>query len=243
MVGRRLALASLLLLGAAPAAAHEPIVLDARRATPGLRLELIELPPATTPARVGYRLRATGLPRGLVFDVWAKDFGHTFHEVAAGFRMDGSGALVSSEPDGAARPRRLDEMVFEPGPSPQGAVWEVALVSADRTVSAFARAIPRPITARDGPCTVALELVSRRGDRFLASGAGFAPGDDVTIESGHSGRVMQKRQRVSADGRLPPDVIAHGATGTDRNARYAVKGRSCEVAVEYTWGEATLSRH
>ena len=134
-------------------------------------------------------------------------------------------------------------MVFEPGPSPQGAVWEVALVSADRTVSAFARVIPRPITARDGPCTVMLELVSRRGDRFLASGAGFAPGDDVTIESGHSGRVMQKRQRVSADGRLPPDVIAHAATGTDRTARYTVKGRSCEVAVEYTWGEATLSRH
>ena len=80
-------------------------------------------------------------------------------------------------------------------------------------------------------------------DGAVFTGAGFAPGDEVTIESGHSGRVMQKRQRVSADGRLPPDVIAHAATGTVRNARYTVKGRSCEVAVEYTWGEATLSRH
>src|SRR5262249_41994512 len=159
--------------------AHEPILLDTSRATPGLYLELSELPsskaPASTTAR--YQLRASGLPRGVVFSVWTKDFGHSFHEVAAGFWMDESRVIVSSEPAGTSgRPRRLDEMTFEPGPYPRGAVWEVALVSADRTLTAFAKVIPRPITARDGPCTVTLELVSLRGQRFMAAGTGFTPG-------------------------------------------------------------------
>jgi hypothetical protein len=68
-------------------------------------------------------------------------------------------------------------------------------VSADRTVRAFAQVIPYPITARAGPCTIALELVSHRGERFVVSGAGFTPGDDVITESRYAGRVMQKQLR------------------------------------------------
>jgi hypothetical protein len=253
----RIGLGLFLLLCTSLATAHEPVLLDARYATPGLHLELTELPSTTTPASTTarYRLRASGLPRGVVFGVWAKDFGHSFHEVAVGFRIDASGALVSSELDGAGwlwrwwhwivsgQPRRLDEMAFEPGPSyPRGAVWEVALASVDLTLTAFAKVIPRPITARDGPCTVSLELVSRRGDRFVTSGAGFAPGDDVITESRYAGRVIQKQWRISPEGLLPPDVISHGASGTGRSASYAVKGRSCSVAVEYEWGDPALSR-
>ena len=248
-------LALVFLLCATLALAHEPILLDARRATPGLYLELIELPSSSirvsTPR---YRLRVSGLPRGVVFGVWTKDFGHSFHGVATGFRMDESGVMVSSELESvgwvwrwlrwivSGRLRRLDDLVLDPGPYyPRGAVWEVALASADLTLTTFAKVIPRPITARDGPCTVSLELVSRRGDRFLASGAGFAPDEDVVTELRYAGRMIQKRQRVSVDGQLPQDVISHGASGTDRRAHYAVKSRFCDVAVEYEWGEPALS--
>jgi hypothetical protein len=240
----RIGLALSLLLWTSPASTHEPVLLDVRRATRGLGLELMELPVTTTPASTArYRLRVSGLPRGVMFGVWAKDFGHSFHTVASGFRMDESGAMVSSELDGTGQPRRLDEMALDPGPYyPRGAVWEVALASVDLSLTAFAKVIPRPITARDGPCTVSLELVTRRGDRFVASGAGFAPAEDVIIELWYAGRMIRKRQRVSPEGLLPPDVISHGASGTDRSARYAVKGRSCEVTVEYEWGEPALNR-
>jgi hypothetical protein len=250
-----LGLALIFLLCATLALAHEPILLDARRATPGLHLELIELPSsiisASTPR---YRLRASGLPHGVVFGVWTKDFGHSFHEVATGFRMDESGVMVSSELDSAGqfwrwlrwivsgRLRRLDDLVLDPGPYyPRGAVWEVALVSVDLTLTTFAKVVPRPITARDGPCTVSLELASRHGNRFIASGAGFAPDEDVVTELRYAGRMIQKRQRVSVEGRLPPDVILHGASDTDRRAHYEVKSRFCDVAVEYEWGDPALS--
>jgi hypothetical protein len=226
------------------AAAHEPVLLDSRRATPGLRLELVEVPPVTPASAVpGYRLVAAGLPSGVMFSVWTKDFGHPFHEVAPGFRLDAAGKLVAVQRDGAGEPRYLDQMVFEPGAYPRGAIWEVALVSVDRTITAFAKVIPRPITASDGPCVVSLELVSHRGERFLATGAGFPPGDDVIIESRHSSRVSQKQGRISATGLLPTDVISHAAIaaiGPDRSARYSVKGRYCEVTLEYQWGEPAL---
>ena len=194
----RIRSALFLLLCASVASAHDPFVLDARRAAPGgIQLALIELPRATASAPIQYRLQAVGMPQGVIFGVFTKDFAHSFHEVAAGFQVDESGNMVSSESNGTGQPRRLDEIVLEPGPYPLGAAWEVALVSSDRAFRAFAKVIPHPITARDGPCTISLELISYRGDRFLVSGAGFAPGDDIITESRYAGRVIQKRQQIS----------------------------------------------
>jgi hypothetical protein len=87
-----------------------------------------------------------------------------------------------------------------------------------------------------------LELVSHRGSHFVATGAGFAPRDEVIIESQYSGQVIEKRQRISSEGLLPLNVLAHQAIGADRNARYTVKARSCKVAVDYEWGERALVR-
>jgi hypothetical protein len=225
------------------ATAHDPFVLDARRAAPGgIQLELTEWPSAKVSNAMSYRLRAVGLPRQIIFALFTKDFSHSFHELASGFQLDGSGNIVSIESREGDQSRRLDEMLLKPGPYPRGAVWEVGLVSADRAFRAFAKVIPHPINAREGTCTISIELISQRGDRFIASGSGFIPEDDVMTESRYSGRVIQKRKRISPDGLLPPDVISHGARGADRSARYSIKGRSCDVAVDYDWGEPALVR-
>ena len=239
----RFGLVFIFFLSASRAAAHDPFVIDARRAAPsGIRLELMELPSAKVSAAISYRLQAVGLPRQVIFGLFTKDFSHSFHELASGFQLDESENIVSTESGQGSKPSRLNDIVLEPGPYPRGAAWEVALVSTDRVVRAFAKVIPYPITARDRTCTVLLELVSQRGDRFVASGSGFGPDDEVMTESRYSGRVIQKRRRISFDGLLPPDVISHGALGADRSARYTVKGRSCEVIVDYEWGEPALIR-
>src|SRR4030088_2592608 len=108
----RIGLAALLLLWSAAAAArHGSGVLDRRRATPGIRLELVELPSSSGTAK--YRLRAEGVPRGTTFDVWTKDFGQQFTEAFSGFRMDEAGVLVSI--DGSGRSRRLEDIALDPG--------------------------------------------------------------------------------------------------------------------------------
>jgi hypothetical protein len=231
----------LTLIVTAHARAHEPILLDSRHATPGLLLRLAELPSETAEPR-RYRLEPSGLPPGLTFSVWTKDFGHTFHEVVSGLVVDPSGALVAAVPDADGRRQRLDEMPLTPGPYPPGAIWEVALVSTDRTQLAFTKVVPRPLRAEAGSCAVSVQLVSHRGERFLASGEGFVPGDEVLIESRVAERVVRRRQRVGTDGRLRSEVLSHVPVGGDRTARYAVTGQRCAVAIEYVWGARALER-
>jgi hypothetical protein len=236
-------IAFLLFVSAARVTAHDPAILDPRRATPGIRLELVEMPqiPAVPLPSRRYRLVATGVPPGVTFGVWTRDFAHGFHEVVSGFRADGTGKLVSIQ-DSNGRARDLNEMVFDPGPYFRGAIWEVALVSEDRAITAFTRAIPRPIVEQDGWCVVTLELVSHRGQRFLATGRGFVPGEEVVVESRYAGRVHQRRQQIPPDGALPPDLISHAGPGSEHAARYSVKGRSCHVTIEYEWGEHAFRR-
>ena len=237
---RRVGLALLFFLCSSPASAHDAFILDARRATPGPRLTLIELPAIGVPAGKKYRLHVEpGLARGVAFGVFTKPFDHAFHEIASGFQVDESGDLVSTE---AGAKRRLDDMTFGPGPYPLGAAWEAALVSSDRAVRIFAKTVPYPITANDGACKVSLELSSHLGDRFVASGKGFPPGEDVLIQLRYSGRLIQKQSRISPEGLLAPDLLSHRAVSADRGARYTVKARSCEVSVEYDWGEPAITR-
>jgi hypothetical protein len=89
---------------------------------------------------------------------------------------------------------------------------------------------------------VQLELVSYRGDRFVATGAGFPPGGEVTIESVYAGRVIEKRQTISSEGRLPLEIISHETIGTEHRATHRVRGQSCEVAIDYPWGARALAR-
>jgi hypothetical protein len=238
---RRTGLALFFLLCTSSISAHDAFLLDARRPTAGPRLELVELP-ATGSSGKQYRVQvAPGLARGLAFGIFTKPFDHGFHEVESGFQLDESGALVSGPPGGASR-RRLSEIALGPGPYPLAAVWEVALVSTDRAVRIFTKVIPYPLTGSDGSCRVSLELASHLGDRFSASGSGFAPGEDVLTEQRYSGRQIQKWSRISSEGLLGPDLVSHRAIGVDRVARYTVKARSCQVSIEYNWGEPGLIR-
>src|SRR5207244_13234784 len=152
-LGIRLAVA-LALVCASPVVAHDPIRFDTRRPMPGTSLAIVEVSRAAAPAvSVKYRLQAAGVPRGLVMGVWANEFGHGYHQLVADVRVDESGALVSTELDATGRPLSLDRMIFEPGPLPRGAGWEVAIVGPDRKVVAYAKVVPRPIGGRGGPVT------------------------------------------------------------------------------------------
>ena len=219
----RVALAALALAGATAAEArHSSTALDPRHATPGLSLELIEAARGAAGDSVKYRLRVKGLPQGQAFGVWTKGFGRDFNEVV---------------------PELRDGIELDVGPYPRGAAWWVAIATADQKTTAFARVVPYPIAARDGSCSLSLELISLYGNRFIALGAGFPPGEEIEIETRASGTLSRKRQRVDPDGRLPLDVVEHGTLGADTVARYAAKARGCAPAVEYRWGESAVKDH
>jgi len=240
---RGLRLACVALLAAAPALAHDEATLDPHNKTPGTHLELRELPPSKTSVGPRFSLHATGVASGGPFEVWTQDFGNAFRKVASGLRVDEAGNVLPTAASGrGGQARPSSPLAFSPGPYPRGAAWTIALVAVDRSVRVFASAIPRPIIGRNRSCMVELELVSPLGDRFVATGTGFPPAREVTAEMRYSDRVIEKQQRASTSGRLPLNVLFHKADEPDRRAQYVVRCDECEVAIEYEWGTAALSR-
>lgn len=221
---------------------HVPVLLDSRHATPGLRIDLRRLGQADNSTEPKYQIRAFGFPKGVKLLLWAKEFDHSFHQLASVFRVDNSGNVLEANPSVAKQPSKLDEISFEPGPYPRGAIWEIALISIDRKLQAFTKVIPYPISFRDGSCEIDLQLASHRGEKFIAFGRGFPPGEEVNMGLRYAGRVIEKRVRTSADGSLPSQVLLHASVNTDLQAQYTVKARTCEVRADYAWGEAALRR-
>lgn len=228
------------LLFAAPAFAHDEQTLDPHNATLGVTLELNELPQTRTSDAPKYRLRAVGLQPGIRVGIWTQEFGKDFRLITSGMRSDEQGNLVPA----TAKQKTVASagMTVSPGSYVPGAAWTVAVVSEDHSVRAFKAIIPRPMIARNGSCQIQLELISLAGNRFVATGTGFTPGDEVVTELRYSGRATEKRKRIAPDGRLPLEVISHEPPGGDAAAAYKVKGSSCEVELKYKWGAPALAR-
>src|SRR5262245_51701821 len=105
-VMRSIAAAALLLLGlpTSAAARHGAVLIDGRRATPGVRLELVEVPAVASRGPLRYELHASGVPANVVFSIWTKEFGGAFQETLRRFRLDGTGTLVGLDQAGNLQP-------------------------------------------------------------------------------------------------------------------------------------------
>jgi hypothetical protein len=101
-----IATTAVLLLGLPiPAAArHGAVLIDARRATPGVRLELVEVPAVAPWGPLRYELHASGVPANVVFSIWTREFGGTFEETLRRFRLDETGILVGLDKAGNVQP-------------------------------------------------------------------------------------------------------------------------------------------
>jgi hypothetical protein len=88
--------------------------------------------------------------------------------------------------------------------------------------------------------TVWINLLCASGTACRADGKTFDGIDEVFTQLRYAGRVIEKRVRTSAEGSFPPQILLHASVNTDRQAHYSVKGRSCEVAVDYEWVNAAL---
>src|SRR5262245_34754658 len=98
-LGRNLLPGLLLLLCAAgDVVAHDETSFDKRCATPGVKLELVELA-GPRDGTVSYQARATGAPRDAEFELWARDWRTPYStEIASGVR--------TTTPAGWCRPDR-----------------------------------------------------------------------------------------------------------------------------------------
>lgn len=212
--------------------------LNPHQATAGLRLDLKEVIDPVTSNRKSYRLRAIGFPQNSLFGLYTKSLSEPFTEILSGLRVDERGKMTLGRPGGA---RLLENISLDPGVYSRGAAWNVAIASIDRSISAFTRIIPYPIVAKNGSCSISLERVSARDDRFLVTGSGFVPADTAMSELSYGSRIERKARRITPDGSLIAHVIVHSVIGPGGNSRYMVRTQHCETIVYYRFGEQALA--
>lgn len=119
----------------------------------------------------------------------------------------------------------------------RGEALYVAVMTVDQSARAYAKVIPFPITSTspDG-CALDLELVSRAGTIFAATGRGFQPGEDVTTRSTALGETRQSTEKAGADGAFASELAPAVAGKDSGRASYTAAGEKCQVTLEYDWG-------
>jgi hypothetical protein len=219
--------------------------------TAGVKLALEEQQRVQLQAGVvtSYRVSVGSVPSGALYAIWTKPTHGPPLALLTGLTADAAGHLVCADSTAfAGQPvvrsllgwcgqRTVDDIVMSAPPSfALGEPVSIALLSTDQSVRVYASAIPYPLEASSGGCSVAGEMLNR--ETFAFSGFGFAPGETLRINS-HSGRdAMGQAALADDDGRLGTTIILPAVRGRrGGEATFEVGGGSCSVMLRYGWGD------
>ncbi len=218
-------------------------------ATPGVRLSLEEtgrvMDPTTGTARFTYKLLGKGFPSKKSFTLWGTPF-DTDPDQRVPFPIGFMGEF-SIDPDSLEALTsnlggRLDRATFYVKDFLKGQPYELALISEDLAVKAFAKVIPLPLEARgEGQCRLWLELVNLAGLGYDVYGEGFEPFEEIDIGLQAEGAAPSgKTLKASKDGTFTMP-LRPGVIGQDGGkAIITARGKFCQLTVRYQWGSLAL---
>lgn len=216
---------------------------------------------------VAYRLETAGFPAGKTFALWIRQSGNQLiFPVLGNYGADSNGKLVCPDelPDaksvvnsGADKEKAAEPQPPAPGEKKLGCMslvefrfhvqryhkgepLDLALVSTDGTVRAFAHAYPFPIWAQDGKCSLTVELNDPEGKFFTVLGEGFDPGETVKISTSSEKETKEDSQQASPDGGLQA-LLAPRVIGKESgSATFTAIGNSCHPKVTFEWGKRAM---
>jgi hypothetical protein len=219
--------------------------------TPGVQLVLVEAMRQSVrkDVVVGYGITVRGVPAGRIYALWVKPTADKPYALMTGFTPDSTGAVVCADSATANQPRvaamlgwckrRLASVGLTAGQFALGEAYRVALISTDDSVRAYASAIPHPLQASAGACTITGEM--HGPEVFAFSGAGFRPGEALQITMRSGREVINKSQHADDGGRLGIEIVLPAVKGKDGgDASYEVAGAGCRVVLRYGWGKKVL---
>ncbi|MGH9862622.1 MAG: hypothetical protein ACRD35_04285, partial [Candidatus Acidiferrales bacterium] len=201
-----------------------------------------------------YQLTASGFPAGKQYVLWAKRLLASEPEiVAAGFQVDPEGrAVCTPRPAGLRRARRwlpwcadFEKSRFGLDSPRAGQPFRLGLISSDLAIRGFAKEIPIPIEAQDGPCRLSVELASPTGEAFAVWGEGFPPGEEI-VSSGASDADVIPEYNEKAYSKAPDTgkilwLVSPAVVGKQSGwYMLTVTGKSCKVTVKFQWGPPAM---
>lgn len=203
-------------------------------ATPGATLQHKEIERRDDIGEVKYKFFAQGVPSDKDYEFWMRWIDGTAGKTSVTIRLKESGELVGYIKDKEANLIITLHDIRESEP-----VY-YALVSRDTAIRAFDTIIPFPVQARSAEgCQLELKLITPDGMNFSIIAKGFEPNEEVTTRSTSNGEVIEGLAQASSSDGVFIAIINPGVVGKrGGTAAYTAVGRSCQVTLNYRWGQA-----
>ena len=224
---------------------HSPVVVDGKVAlrgvewiqiyphggglpetTPGVQLALEEVArEGESTTKVSFKIMASGFPTDKTYQL----FSYSLSQYNEGLKPVSLGEFP---------PEALPRMAIQK--YTEGEWLQVALISSDLTIAAFAEAIPFPIEAKSGSCRIWLKLISSVGIQFTVHGEGYEAGEPVTAVWHIEEAAIKETWEADSAGSFQK-ALMHGLRVTEGGlATFSAIGESCDLLLEYEWGQRAM---
>jgi hypothetical protein len=185
---------------------------------------------------VKYELRATGMPPDKTYTLLQVQINGSLVKTLAGVTLDAEGrAICAGRKDtchGGSPNSPIDLGLFAGWAEPK----RLALVSDDGTAKAFVEVIPFPNSTVDKGCSLESVLGTAKGEVTYVRGHGFAPGEELTMNSESYGEKNNGVAKAEADGSYFAVALPNVLGKLSGTTVWEVKGKTCDPKLTFTWG-------
>lgn len=176
-----------------------------------------------------YEFGARGVPTNKTYALWAKWLDGNQVRIPRNLVIDRSTHLLIG----------LKPVIVNINHMFRGEPVEYQLISRDRKIRAFTRAVPFPLEATgQGNCRLTFELLSENGLMFFGKGQGFSPREEIKSKSVSGTEVLRAPLHASKDGSFAVEVLPGVIGKAGGLARFSAVGKACSVTLHYRWGAA-----
>jgi len=203
--------------------------------TPGMSLAAVERSRGKEHGLNGvrYAFRTEGFPKDHLYALYGRWMNGKSAEVIQGARIDETGLV--REKDG-------DEFVLPVLEAFMGESITFALVSEDRTATAFVEITPFPIQAEGkGGCRLFVRPMDPGGQIFMITGSGFKASQKLKTFSTSVNESMRGTLEGRPDGSVKEVILPAVVGNKGGEASFEASDGDCTVRVDYRWGDQMMS--
>jgi hypothetical protein len=187
---------------------------------------------------VTYHMFGSGLPVKAEYTLSTWILGGEPEEQADAYiNKDGLVVNVLADPVHKIAEDPIDLIVF----AGRGEPKRFALISTDGRYRAFGQIVPFPIEATAGPCHMSAVTQAANYTAVLVVVEGLQPGEELQIDGQSAGEGGRAKAQATGQGKYV-NVLFPQVTGKrSGTTRFSVTAKSCQIGVEFPWGESSYS--
>ena len=185
---------------------------------------------------VTYHMFASGLPANAEYTLWTWILGSEPEEQADAYiNKDGLIVNVLADPARKIAEDPIDLIVF----AGRGEPKRFALISTDGRYRVFGQVVPFPIEATAGPCHISAITFSPNYSVVDVFVEGLQPGEELQVDTQSADEGGQVKAQATGQGKYIANLLLQVLGKRSGIARFHVTAKSCQIGVEFPWGESS----